>query len=273
MRVCGGRRGRGGSRFSNARSSKNESGRASSSTSAFVILRFVASRQAPLDDCFCKAYPPIFVASPHLRVMLRSPAAQFMRPLRDTLQSNVQRCCRCAPQRFRSRTLLCRSSASVLARWRLDARFGCKQQVLAALQTWINSVASVAGLDSSSARVASVQLGGRESCCELELSFASLSELEAFWLALPVDAHAAWSRSLAPLVVDASPSWTVLRLAAIDAVNTQPIETLAASTPALRRRRSGLFVPESSEEAASVELDWKGEPLIRRPGDKMPRII
>ena len=163
----------------------------------------------------------------------------------------------------------------MVARWTIDARFGCKAAALALLSEWVRDVASQAGLGSSHARLLSCQLGGSESSCEMELCFASLAELEAFFAALPTAEHAAWSARLAPVVVDASPRWTVLRTV------VQQLQQPSVSVPgeevqpAMRRSAGGLYIPSTAQETAveDVELDWKGDPLVRNKGDRMPRCV
>ncbi len=153
------------------------------------------------------------------------------------------------------------------------------------MSEWLRTVAARTGL-ASDARVLACQLGGRESRVEMEISFDSLAELDAFFAALPAEQHAAWSARLAATVVDGSPHWTVLRTLPLGAepltgASRQEEAQAAPPPPPMRRTAGGLYVPDASAagdepataETVAVELDWKGDPMVRRPGDMLPRIV
>ena len=198
----------------------------------------------------------------------------------------------------------------VVARWSVDARFGCKAQaaalvrasqavwhtprtlmhrtpLLAAWQLaeWVANVASQAGVAAADTRLLSGQLGAPESRLELELCFASLADLERFFAELPPNQHAAWGARFAAVVLDGSPSWHVLRVLDVSALaggpsagdlvpDAAPPPPAPELPPAVRRPGSKLFVPVSEETAVATEtpeLDWKGDPVQWAPGDKRPK--
>ena len=174
------------------------------------------------------------------------------------------RCCCAAPP-----------AASLVARWSVDAKYGSKRAALLLLQEWLAGPAASAGLAADRARLLACTIGGTESRCELELAFDSLSELESFWASLPPKEHSEWQLRFAACVVDASPSWTVLRVMEVGPETPQPAaKEASALLPAVRRSASGLYLPEAqAPPALPVALDWKGDPISYNPGDKMPRII
>jgi len=156
-----------------------------------------------------------------------------------------------------------------VARWRFDARYGQKRAALSLLSLWLSGPAREAGLLPGAARLLAGQLGGKESAVEMELRFADLAELEAFWSALPPDSHAAWQADFAPVVVDASPSWTVLR--EVDVVSEAPMVPLAAVAQATKRTAGGLYLPD--DQPLDSPVDWKGDPITYAPGDRVPRVL
>jgi hypothetical protein len=189
-----------------------------------------------------------------------------------------QHVCRQRAGGRRLRQVVTRASG-VVARWTVDCRFGCKLATLRLMSQWLSTVASpaLAGLGNQRAtRVLSVQIGGTEARCELELQFSSLSELEQFWTLVPQAGHAAWLQRLAPNVVDGSTHWTILT--ELPGEEGRAPADQAAEEPRLMRTASGLLIPQAEAVAAAVEeplveLDWKGDPMTRNAGDKMPQIV
>ena len=148
------------------------------------------------------------------------------------------------------------------------------------------NVASQAGVAAEDARLLAGQLGAPESRLELELGFGSLSELEAFFSALPAADHASWGARLAPVVCDGSPVWHILRTVSVSSdTTTQAVATAATQQPPqapLVRRASGLFITGEaaakeapgagpSPERGTPDLDWKGDPVTWAPGDRVPK--
>jgi hypothetical protein len=148
----------------------------------------------------------------------------------------------------------------------------------AQLAEWVTTVASQAGVAAGDARLLASQLGAPESRLELELSFASLAELEAFFAALPVADHVAWGARLAPVVCDGSPVWHVMRNVSLATTQAAPPLPAALAPPPppeiVRRTETGLYITGSEALEAppqATELDWKGDPLVWAPGDKLPK--
>lgn len=188
------------------------------------------------------------------------------------------------------------SASSVVARWSINARFGCKSQALALVRgpaaralctrfdcagrlqlgEWVVNVAAQAGVEAEDARILASQLGAPESRLELELRFGSLADMEEFFNTLPVADHAAWGVRLAPLVCDGSPTWHTFRVVDVAGASPSVSKAAAAQPPppplpaVMRRSAGGLFLPPEAE--AQRELDWKGEPLTWSAGDRFPRV-
>jgi hypothetical protein len=200
------------------------------------------------------------------------------------------------------------SSPPVLARWSIDARFGCKAQALALvrpgragcggaaeadapaaaaaqLTEWVQDIASQAGESAAGARLLAGQLGAPESRLELELPFESLAELEEFFTKLPTEQHAAWGARLAAVVCDGSPVWHVMRVVPVAAAPAGgdaalrlmlPVAAPAPAAapqaqPAVRRTDSGLYVTGDEALPQEAELDWKGDPIVWAEGDRLPK--
>ena len=149
----------------------------------------------------------------------------------------------------------------------------------------MTDVASQAGVAADEARILASQVGVPESRLELELRFGSLADMEQFFGALPVADHAAWGARLAPVVCDGSATWHTFRVVDIAA---KPAKAVAAAQlapalpPVMRRSAGGLFLvgepdaqetrEQAAQQAAETELDWKGDPIVWKPGDRFPRV-
>lgn len=81
------------------------------------------------------------------------------------------------------------------------------------LKEWIQEIGSLAdpGLSEDNARINSGSIGSPESRLELEVEFGSLEELERFWASIPAHMHQEWSRHVADVIIDGSPTWEVYR--------------------------------------------------------------
>ncbi|KAL6759855.1 hypothetical protein V8C86DRAFT_2565777 [Haematococcus lacustris] len=199
--------------------------------------------------------------------------------------------------------------SAVLARWGLDARYGCKAAAVVLMQEWVSGIGAAAGLHSNNTRLSSGAIGVPESRIELEVTLSSVTEWESFLAAIPATEHKAWSQRLQGLVVDGSPCWQLYHT--VDISLPQPPSqqaasasaagdhTLHAATMAGSKTAGGLFIPyptpslpplgtgaekqvkPSTEQStqqvddanADVVLDWKGEPMHIRKGDKMPKFL
>lgn len=101
----------------------------------------------------------------------------------------------------------------MIARWRIDARFGYKQQALDLLRKWAREIAPQVGWSEGRIRLATGSIGAPESTVESEIQVKDLGELNAAWDKLAtLPAHAAWGRELEPVVVSGTARWEILRL-------------------------------------------------------------
>lgn len=75
-------------------------------------------------------------------------------------------------------------------------RYGVKLEAVQLVREWVSEIASCASGGLQRADIMSGAIGAPESRLELELTFARLADLEAFWGSIPADAHAAWSKRL-----------------------------------------------------------------------------
>ena len=75
-------------------------------------------------------------------------------------------------------------------------RYGTKLDAVELVQEWLSTVASKASGNMQRAEILSGAIGAPESRLELELSFASLQELEVFWGTVPPAEHRLWSKKL-----------------------------------------------------------------------------
>ncbi|KAJ9527110.1 hypothetical protein QJQ45_025194 [Haematococcus lacustris] len=191
----------------------------------------------------------------------------------------------------------------------LDRKYGCKAAAVVLMQEWVSGIGAAAGLHSNNTRLSSGAIGVPESRIELEVTLSSVTEWESFLAAIPATEHKAWSQRLQGLVVDGSPCWQLYHT--VDISLPQPPSqqaasasaagdhTLHAATMAGSKTAGGLFIPyptpslpplgtgaekqvkPSTEQStqqvddanADVVLDWKGEPMHIRKGDKMPKFL
>jgi hypothetical protein len=101
----------------------------------------------------------------------------------------------------------------IIARWRIDARFGHKQTVLDSLQTWHRGIASQIGWTKDKVRIATGSIGALESTVEVDVLLQDLAELNASWSKLgSIAAHKEWSKQIEPYIVSGTPRWEVLRV-------------------------------------------------------------
>ncbi len=101
----------------------------------------------------------------------------------------------------------------MIARWRIDARFGHKQQVIDSLKQWMNEVGSQIGWTPGKVRLLTGSVGARESTVVSEIQVESMAELDASFAKLAtIEAHKEWGRKLEPYIVSGSPRWEVFRV-------------------------------------------------------------
>ncbi len=101
----------------------------------------------------------------------------------------------------------------IIARWHIEARFGHKQTVVDSLKKWCDEIGSQIGWTSDKTRIATGSIGVREAAIELEVQLEDLADLNSSWEKLgAIEAHAAWSKEIAPHVVSGSTKWDVYRV-------------------------------------------------------------
>jgi len=179
---------------------------------------------------------------------------------------------------------------SLHARWSVLARFGRKAAAREALKTWARTIGAAAGVSSERFSICSGYVGGRESALEMVVSgFGSVGEVETFLTSVPRDAHVAWGREFAEYVVDGSPEWVVVEVSGVsdnrvgggvDGVRAAVPSARAASAPtrspaapaAYEELDESQLIPGTTlPDGRTVVTDWKGDPMVINPGDKMPR--
>jgi hypothetical protein len=100
----------------------------------------------------------------------------------------------------------------MIARWHIDARFGHKQTVIDAVQSWCKNIGEQIGWSADKLRITTGSIGALESTVELEVQVRDLAELDAAWAKLgALEQHKQWSKTLEPNVVSATTRWEVFR--------------------------------------------------------------
>lgn len=179
------------------------------------------------------------------------------------------------------------SAQQIRARWCLDIRYGFKVEAVELLQEWVRDIGSQVGLTQFNTQINSGSLGIPESRLEMEIALDSLAELEAFKANIPADLHTAWIRKAQHYIIDGSPSWQVyFSCPALPVLpKDEIIKPTFTSAPEAdfrirpRARPQPQLLPDqavdfdaallpSDDQAGPV--DWKGDPMVINPGDKMP---
>ena len=182
---------------------------------------------------------------------------------------------------------------TLAARWRVEARFGKKADATRLLKRWARTVGVAAGVSRDRFTVCSGYVGGKESALELRVDgFRTLGDVEAFLCGVPRREHVEWGREFAACVVDGSPEWIVFGVESVDDAADEEHEEyndvglVGATTNAVVSPKSdvpvSVDVDLDFDEAALVPgttlpdgrvvvEDWKGDPMVINPGDRMPR--
>ncbi len=101
----------------------------------------------------------------------------------------------------------------MIARWRIEARFGHKQTVIDSLKRWNEEVGAQIGWTPEKLRILTGSVGALESTIESEVQIEDLAELSASWEKLgTIEAHKEWSKEIEPHVVSGTPHWQVFRV-------------------------------------------------------------
>jgi hypothetical protein len=100
-----------------------------------------------------------------------------------------------------------------IARWRIDARFGHKQEAMALLKQWMDEVGAEIGFTRKNGRLVTGSIGALEATIESEVQVESLAALEASFAKLAKnEAHQQWGRKLEPHVVSGVSNWQIFRV-------------------------------------------------------------
>lgn len=164
-------------------------------------------------------------------------------------------------------------------------------EAIALLQEWVQTIGSRAGLTDQNATILSGAVGVPESRLELEIELDSLAQLESFWGQIAPQAHKAWSQRAQHFLIDGSPQWEVYRNVSMPAVSEPGQMSLPAAEPAVTQTQAGLIMPDYKQQPQGlvipenprdqsddmdppqnedVMLDWKGDPMVVNPGDRLP---
>lgn len=101
----------------------------------------------------------------------------------------------------------------LIARWSINARFGHKQEVIAAMRQWLEEIGRPAGFEPRRTRLLTGSVGTLEACVQSEHEIDNLDQLEKVWDAIGRDAkHQQWGRDLEPHVVSGTSRWEILRV-------------------------------------------------------------
>ena len=116
-----------------------------------------------------------------------------------------------------------RTGRALVARWRVDARFGREAAARDALKLWARAIGAEAGVSSDRFTVCSGYIGGREGALELRVDgFGTLGEVEAFLSGVPREKHAAWGNAFAENIVDGTPEWVIMDVSGVCLLYTSP---------------------------------------------------
>lgn len=174
------------------------------------------------------------------------------------------------------------------------------------MQEWVQTVGRSAGLTASNTRLSSGSLGVPESRMEMEVTFDSMADWEAFLSRIPFHEHKAWTQRIASMVVDGSPVWQVHRsiplavappsestaartappppsstagdkqLIVTDQISTadmaawEQLKRDSSSTSRVPQQAEPIQLPAEDGPETPVQRDWKGDPIKFNPGDKLP---
>jgi ketosteroid isomerase-like protein len=106
-----------------------------------------------------------------------------------------------------------REGDMLVARSRIDARFGHKASVIDLMRKWEREIGPQVGLADMQFELLTGSIGAREATVEASHRVESLAQLEAFFTRLgEVPAHAEWGKAMEPLVVSGTTRWEILRV-------------------------------------------------------------
>lgn len=101
----------------------------------------------------------------------------------------------------------------MIARWRVQARFGRKQAVLDLMRRWWREIAPQIGWGSGQVRILTGALGTPESVIDVEVAIDDLAALNDAWARLAdAEGQSQWAAELEPHIVSGTPAWSVRRI-------------------------------------------------------------
>ncbi len=101
----------------------------------------------------------------------------------------------------------------MIARWKFNARFGHKQEVLSLLKRWNSEIGSQIGWTDDKVRITTGSIGALESTIESEVSISDLGELNSSFEKLEsIGAHDSWSKEMEPHIVSGTSQWEIYRV-------------------------------------------------------------
>lgn len=101
----------------------------------------------------------------------------------------------------------------MIARWRIDARFGHKEEAIKLMKQWDDEFGSKVGWTSEKMRLTTGSVGVAESAIITEVQIQDLAELnDAFDKISTLEGHAEWGRQLEPHVVSGTNNWEIYRV-------------------------------------------------------------
>jgi hypothetical protein len=101
----------------------------------------------------------------------------------------------------------------MIARWRIEARFGQKDKVIALLKQWNAEIAPQVGLEEGRLRTITGSVGVAEAVIEEEFEVKDLTELDEMFKKMgEATGHAEWGAKMEPHVVSGSSRWEIYRV-------------------------------------------------------------
>ena len=184
-----------------------------------------------------------------------------------------------------------RNRRELVARWRVAARFGRKAAARDALRLWARTIGVKAGVSSERFQVCSGYIGGRESALEMRVGgFGGLGEVETFLRGVPRDEHVEWGKAFGEHIVDGTPEWVIMEVCGVEdgvggdgsgvvgassSSSAETAETVSAARTTYQdddEIDESLLIPGTTlPDGRRVVADWKGDPMVLNPGDRMPR--
>lgn len=101
----------------------------------------------------------------------------------------------------------------MVARWRIDARFGHKDDAITLMKQWDTEFGSKIGWTRDRLRITTGSIGVAESAIVSEIQIKDLAELnDAFDKLAKLEGHAEWGKRLEPHVVSGTNNWEIYRV-------------------------------------------------------------